>query len=69
MVPFDILTSAQHILMSPVTGHFDFVQCIKHNCMNSEDFEDSMTTAALWYIGMAFTNLVLASIGLGLRIC
>ena len=42
VVPFAILTSAEYILMIPVKDDFDFVQCIKHNYMNSEDLDDSI---------------------------
>ena len=66
-ITYGALTPAQFVLMSPVTDDFvDFVQCIKNNCTDPVDLEDSMTTVALWYIAFAFASLVCAWAGLGL---
>ena len=66
-VTYGALTPAQFVLMSPVTDDFvDFVQCIKTNCTDPVDLEDSMTTVALWYIGFAVATLISAWAGLGL---
>lgn len=66
-VAYGVLTPAQFLLMSPVTDDFvDFVKCIRTNCSDPVDLEESMTTVAFWYIGIAFMNLAFAWTGLGL---
>ena len=66
-VTYGALTPAQFLLIRPVTDDFvDFVQCIKTNCTDPVDLEDSMTTVALWYIGIAVATLISAWVGLGL---
>ena len=64
---YGILTPAQFVLISTVTDDFvDFVQCLKDNCTDPVDLEDSMTKVSLWYIGFALANLLFAWVGLGL---
>ena len=64
---FGCLTPGQFLLMRPVTNDFvEFIQCIKNNCTDPVDLEDSMTDVALWYIAFAVGNLVCCWAGLGL---
>ena len=66
-IAYGVLTPAQFLLMRPVTDNFvDFVQCIRKNCTNTIDLEDKMSTVALWYILIAFLNLLFSWTGLGL---
>ncbi|XP_028410024.1 multidrug resistance protein 1-like [Dendronephthya gigantea] len=64
---YGILSPGQFLLMNTVTDDFvDFVQCVRSNCSDPVDLEDTMTDVALWYIGFAFANLLFAWVGLGL---
>ncbi|XP_028410025.1 multidrug resistance protein 1-like [Dendronephthya gigantea] len=66
-IAYGVLTPAQYLLVGPVTDDFvDFMQCVRRNCSNPVDLEDTMTTIAFWYIGFAFGNLLFAWAGLGL---
>ncbi|CAB3990056.1 multidrug resistance 1 isoform X2, partial [Paramuricea clavata] len=66
-IAYGVLTPTQFILMGSVTDDFvDFVQCLRTNCTNPVDLEDSMTSVCLWYVAFAFLNLLFAWMGLGL---
>jgi ABC-type multidrug transport system fused ATPase/permease subunit len=66
-IAYGILAPAQFLLMRPVTNDFvDFVQCLRRNCSNVPNVEDSMSTVAAWYVVIAFLNLLFSWSGLGL---
>ncbi|XP_028401686.1 multidrug resistance protein 1-like [Dendronephthya gigantea] len=61
------ITPGQYILFGTLTQDFvDFTICVKNNCSDPIDLEDSMTTVAIWYIGLAAANLFFSWLGLGL---
>ena len=64
---YGILTPGQFILFGSLTQDFvDYSICIRENCSNPIDIEDSMTDVAIWYIGLAVGNFVFSWLGLGL---
>lgn len=44
----------------------DYSVCMKNNCSDPIDLEDSMTTVAIWYIGLAAGNFLFSWLGIGL---
>ena len=66
-VAYGCITSGQFTLFGSLTQDFvDFAVCIKSNCSDPIDLEDSMTTVAIWYIGLAAANLFFSWLGIGL---
>ena len=64
---YGIVSPAQFIVFGTVTDDFvDFTLWTLNVTTKEPDLEDSMTTVAYWYIGIAVANFVFAWMGLGL---
>lgn len=64
---YALLTPGQFILMGDLTDDFvEYVQAVRSNRSHRPDLEDSMTKVAIWYIGIAFANLLFAWMAMGL---
>jgi ABC-type multidrug transport system fused ATPase/permease subunit len=64
---YGIISPAQFIVFGTVTDDFvDFTLWTLNVSQKEVDLEDSMTTVAYWYIGIAVANFVFAWMGLGL---
>lgn len=64
---YGTLNPGQFILFGSLTQDFvDYSICVRENCSNPIDIEDSMTDVAIWYIVLALGNFVFSWLGLGL---
>ena len=64
---YGVLNPGQFILFGSLTQDFvDYSICVRENCSDPIDIEDSMTDVAIWYIVLALGNFVFSWLGLGL---
>ncbi len=64
---YAILTPGQFILLGSLTQYIvDYSVCMKKNCSDPIDLEDSTKVVAYWYVGLAAGNFFFSWLGLGL---
>jgi ATP-binding cassette subfamily B (MDR/TAP) protein 1 len=64
---YGTITPGQFILLGSLTQDIaDYGICIRNNCSDPLDLEDSMTTVSILYIGLAAGNFFFSWLGIGL---